>query len=771
MTFTRKEFLKTATLATAGLLAIPSSFAAHTIQKQALPLPHFPDRLHAFLWRNWGLVPVDRLAAVTGAKPADILQLAAAIGLSEAKPVPPDQKQRSYLTVIRRNWHLLPREQMLELLGWTDEQLTFTLQEDDFFYIKLGSIKPECEPIRFKSSSEATKSRERWLTDVIREEFGNGLPQHSEPLFQFVKELSKVPGNTGEERSSGFSPRFGYAYFALFGDPLLQPDIDPYPDGYLAQMAASGMDGTWLHIVLSKLTPFPWDPALSEHWEQRLENLEKLVRKAEKHGIGIYLYLNEPRFMPLAFFEKHPELKGVQIGEQAALCTSHPDVQKYLVDSMAMITSRVPGLAGFFSITASENHTNCWSHGKGAECPRCSRRGPSAVIAELNQLYLKGINQGLATVKQQKGPGLIVWDWGWQAGWAEEIIPALPKSAALMSVSEWDLEITRGGVKNKVGEYSISSVGPGPRAVRHWEIARKNGLKTIAKIQAGCTWEIAAVPYIPAVENVARHAENLRNAGVDGLMLGWTLGGYPSPNLEVVAEMGSGKNISGLEAMRKVAARRYGAAGEAVTQAWREYSKGFSEFPYHVGVVYSAPLQAGPSNLLWPKPTGYKASMVGLAYDDVNSWRANYPVETFISQMQKVAASFENAQAQLRRETAGLNLPPETRKALDAECGIAETVAIHYNSVANQAAFVAARDRLAGEKERGKAMELIAVIEDILHREIVLAKRMAQLQGGDSRLGFEASNHYFYVCNDLAEKVINCRDLLDRWIPAVKKAW
>lgn len=125
-----------------------------------------------------------------------------------------------------------------------------------------------------------------------------------------------------------------------------------------------------------------------------------------------------------------------------------------------------------------------------------------------------------------------------------------------MSVSEWDLEIDRGGVKNKVGEYSISSVGPGPRALRHWKIARQNGLKTIAKIQAGCTWEIGAVPYIPAVENVARHAENLRNSQVDGLMLGWTLGGYPSPNLEVVAEMGSSRYISPLAAMQKVARRR-----------------------------------------------------------------------------------------------------------------------------------------------------------------------------------------------------------------------
>jgi hypothetical protein len=773
MTFTRKEFLRSATLATAGLLSIPPSLtlaSARSIKKQALDLPHFPDKLHAFLWRNWGLVSTQRLAAVTGAKPEDILRLATTIGLPAPKPVPSDQEQRSYLTVIRRNWHLLPREQMLELLDWTDEKLSFTLQEDDFFYTKLGSIKPECEPIKFRTSSELVKKREKWLSDVIHEEFRKGLPQHGQPLFEFVKELSKAPENAEKRSSSGFSPRFGYAYYALFGDPLLQPDVDHYPDGYLAQMAASGMDGTWMHIVLSKITPFPWDPALSEHWEQRLENLKKLVAKAKKHGIGIYLYLNEPRFMPLAFFEKHPELKGVRIGEQASLCTSHPEVQKYLVDSMATITSRVPELAGFFSITASENHTNCWSHGKGAECPRCGKRGPAEVIAELNQLYLKGINQGLAPHKLHKGPGLIAWDWGWRDGWAEDIIPALPKTAALMSVSEWDLEINRGGIKNEVGEYSISSIGPGPRALRHWEIAQKNGLRTIAKIQAGCTWEIAAVPYIPAMENVARHAENLRNTQVDGLMLGWTLGGYPSPNLEIVAEMGSNRTITALEAMQKVAERRYGVAGVAVTEAWRQFSKAFSEFPYHAGVVYFAPLQAGPSNLLWSKPTGYKASMVGLAYDDVNKWRANYPVEIFISQMQKVAGGFHDALGKLRKETVNLKLSLPMRKALADECGVAETVAVHYSSVANQALFVVTRDKLVAEMDKKRAAGLVTELENILRREIALAKRMAILQGGDSRLGFEASNHYFYVCNDLAEKVINCRYLIDHWLPEVKRA-
>jgi len=85
---------------------------------------------------------------------------------------------------------------------------------------------------------------------------------------------------------------------------------------------------------------------------------------------------------------------------------------------------------------------------------------------------------------------------------------------------------------------------PGERACRYWEAARARGLRTVAKIQCGNTWELSAVPYIPAVANVARHAANLRSRGVNGLMLGWTLGGYPSPNLEVVAELGAASAVA-----------------------------------------------------------------------------------------------------------------------------------------------------------------------------------------------------------------------------------
>ena len=49
-----------------------------------------------------------------------------------------------------------------------------------------------------------------------------------------------------------------------------------------------------------------------------------------------------------------------------------------------------------------------------------------------------------------------------------------------------------------------------------------------------------------------------------------------------------------------------------------------------------------------------------------------------------------------------------------------------------------------------------------VEEELALAVRMHFLASRDSRLGFEASNHYFYTLNDLKEKVISCAFLLER---------
>ena len=772
----RREFLQTMALASgAAAFGMPQLGAAErswsenelatlpgNSSRSPVSLPHFPTRLHAFVWRNWQLVPAERMAATIGARAKDIGNLGRAMGLGRQPRITADQQRRSYITVIKRNWHLLPYAQLLALLGWTPEQLAFTLREDDFLFIKLGSVKPKCAPLKFSPSDEAARRREMEIASLVRENFPRGILHESEPLFQFVEDLCETPTSrsAASPAKEPTSLRFCYSYFALYGDPLLERDADPYPEGFLARLASVGVNGVWLQAVLHKLAPCPWQPERSAKYAERLKSLRILVARARRHGIRLFLYLNEPRALPHRFFAERPELKGVTEGDFATLCTSHESVRKFLTESITAICRAVSDLGGFFTISASENLTNCWSHGAGKNCPRCGKRSPAEVIAEVNTAIHDGIRT--AAGSQQ----LLVWDWGWSDAWAADAIARLPAGVSLMSVSEWSLPIERGGVKSTVGEYSISAVGPGPRAKRHWKLARERGLKTIAKIQAGNTWELSAVPYIPALSLVAQHAEGLRAENVDGLMLGWTLGGYPSPNIQAVGEILAGGRLV------NIAERRFGEAfAPAVMEAWRACGEAFKEFPYSGNVVYSAPLQMGPSNLLWEQSTGYRAAMVGLQYDDLDSWRANYPAHVFIAQLEKVANGFAEAEKNLSQV---LRQPPRgVRSAqlfpVQQEGRLMRAAALHWRSVASQSRFVLARRALGGAKTAEDAEPHCREIERLLKAESAAALELLALQKRDSRLGFEASNHYYYVPMDLAEKMLNCRDLAERWLPAQKR--
>jgi hypothetical protein len=752
-----------------ALLAMMTVLSVNDLPVGSAPtpvaLPHFPTRLHAFVWRNWTLVPIERMGRVVHASPEQIRTIGKQMGLNPPPKIPAQQWRRSALTIIRRNWHLLPYDQLLTLLNWTPEQLEYTLREDDFLYIKLGSHKPKCEPVLYAPPTPETDRRTKELAELLHTTFPQGIPKPQSPLFDFVKSLSHTDKIAPEVITAPNGLRYCYSYFALYGDPLLDKEADPYPEGYLQKMAKVGVSGIWLQAVLYKLSPFPWEPRLSDQYEKRRENLRKLVARAKKYGMGVYLYLNEPRSMPHSFFTQHPTLKGVTEGEYATLCTSNPEVKRYLTDSIADLCRAVPDLAGFFTITYSENLTSCWSHGKGKDCPRCKERSAGEVIAEVNTALYAGIQQA-------KSPAtLFAWDWAWTSEIAEGVIHRLPKGISLMSVSEWDMPINRGGTPSVVGEYSVSTVGPGERAKRHWNRAKEHGLSTLAKIQAANSWELSAVPYIPALENVAQHALNLRKAKVGGIMLGWTLGGYPSPNLEVISEIArlpenalQGNVLE--QTLLKVATRRYGeTAAPHVVEAWHGYSKAFREFPFHIGLVYTAPMQFGVSNLLWEKPTGYSATMIGFPYDDLETWRAVYPPDVFISQMRKVAQGFQESLTRLHNA-----LPNQKTEELSREMGLVEAIVIHFQSTANQARFVLLRNRLQNTTPPSERQTLLQELDQILQEEAHLAKQLFTLQAQDSRIGFEASNQYYYVPQDLLEKIANCNYLRKHWLKTLKVA-
>jgi len=730
---------------------------------------HFPDSMHALVWRNWHAVEPARIAKVLGTSVENVTAVAESMGLPPAVPIPAEQNSPGhfYMTLLRRNWHLLPCDQLAVLLGISPEELVeFVRGEDVANWSILGSFKPDCPPVRYAPRpggypAEAQR-RAAEIRQVVEQCFGDEIHQPGEPRFGFIRRLSEPCPSAHRDDGEGkplFAPRYVCSCFQVIGDPLLDPELPIYPEGLLGRLAGVGVDGVWLFGELAKLAPGGDEfPEFGADHQTRLANLRRLVARCRRFEIGVYLYLNEPRAMPVAFFENRPEMAGVRRGDRVCMCTSNATVRRWMADATAHVFESVPRLAGVFTITDSENQTSCaWGGGQEA-CPRCKHRPYAEIIAEVNATIASGVHRVDPEAK------VIVWDWGWHGhGLAPDVIAKLPKSVWLKSVSEWSLPIERGGVKTAVGEYSISAVGPGPRALKHWELAKKAGLKTVAKVQLNNTWELSSVPYLPVMDLVAEHCRNLASVGVDGMMLGWTLGGYPSPNLEI-AQRFSRTPVPGVdEVLDAVALDRFGPEGAPhARKAWTALSRAFTEYPYHIAVVYTCPVQVGPANLLYPRKTGWQATMTGFPYDAVDHWRGPYPAEVFAAQFEKVAAGWE--QGILELEEAVEKTPAEKRPAAQTELIFARAARAHFASVANQTRFVLARDALADTERPLPPAERRRRIEEvrrIVGDEITLARELYSLTRLDSMLGFETFCQYFYLPLDLVEKVVNCRHVLD----------
>ena len=94
---------------------------------------------------------------------------------------------------------------------------------------------------------------------------------------------------------------------------------------------------------------------------------------------------------------------------------------------------------------------------------------------------------------------------------------------------------------------------------------------------------------------------------------------------------------------------------------------------------------------------------------------------------------------------------PEERADFEDIRRTAETAFCHFESTLLQTRFTLARRK--GDRA---AMVLCA------KEELQIALRLYKIARTDSRIGFEASNHYFYTLNDLREKVINCTYILEQ---------
>lgn len=831
-------------------------------------LDYFPSRLHAAIFRNWDIVPHERLAKVLGAKISVIEKMGKELGLPKTKPLTQEELARNVEIILRRNWALFPRNQIEGLLGFSPSEFDEFLSKEIFLRALLASPPPGLTALKYEEPTDATKARVKWFGEKAREHFKNTSDIPDEPRLAFISNLCEAhnpadfirgvkpkPGDAdlrdfstihlsfepevvlknavadftdycdriqhagklklsdaansarktiwlnltsssnateayalkissnaisltsgsdvglarglvelerrmaerggpflspaNETNSPSFSPRYVSSYFSLLTDPLGH-DLDyGFPDGYLNEIFHQDANGIWLYVLLSDLVPSPVFEGMGAGSETRLRRLRELVARAAKHGLKVYLYLNEPRAQPLSFFEKYPEVKGQPEGNTAALCTSTELVQKHLRGSCETLFREVPGLGGAFVITASENLSNCYSHGYGNKtaCPRCSKRSSADVIAETIRCMSEGVWAADPKAK------FIVWDWSWHSVLGEDvpekIIQRLPKGVGLMADFERGTHIERGGIPMNVEEYSISIVGPSPRAKLRSEQAKKYGFDFLAKIQLSTTWECGTVPFIPVPNLLARKSRGMRGVGANGVMETWTIGSYPSPNTEAFAIQNWNPEMSEENVLQRIAAKRYGTnAVESAVRGWTKLSEAFTEeFPFFGS--YAPPLQHGPSLPLYRRdiPPPFGNATLFNPKDDWRRWSAPFPPETMIKLLRHLCDRWDDGLKDLR-ET--ISKSGSRRKLAERDFAVAWMTGYHWRAYANDLEFYQMRDA-----KNVKGMKRIAA------EELKATEQAFRYVRGDSRFGWEAELQYFYRPLDVLERLISLDAVLE----------
>lgn len=547
------------------------------------------------------------------------------------------------------------------------------------------------------------------------------------------------------KRKTKIKTRFIYSFCGLYGDVLDKDSSISFPDELLKGYARQGINGVWIQGVFFKLAPYPFAPEKCEGWQMRLNNLDELTRRCARYGIKVYMYINEPRQMDMEFFEKNPQLKGSeQLGGYACLCSSHPETHKYLRETIQTICKGAPLIGGFLNITQSENRTLCYSEGiQGTQdfkeegfCPVCGKRKGSEVTAEVLKVMADAVAQVDKNIK------FFAYAWVWERHFADQLddlISRLPENVIILQVSETEIKFNRGGVDNTVADYSLSIVGPGEKAKNLWAKARKCGLEVAAKVQINNSWECSTAPFLPVYENVAQHMKNLIDAGIEHVMLSWTLGGYISDNIKIASAYFFEDAENDGNPYDAVLENSYGEYADKVKTAVSHFCKGFSEYPFDWKHIYDGPSNAGSANIIYSQPTGINATMTCYPFDDIQDWCAGvYTSEILETQYAKLCEEWEK----------GLEIIKDI-----PDCEFKDMAVYGYTlfkSALNQISYYILRD---GVPDKAKMDKLVKS-----EKELALTAYKIMLR--NSAVGYEAANHYYVTRSSFMEKVVNCEYLL-----------
>lgn len=585
---------------------------------------------------------------------------------------------------------------------------------------------------------------------------------------------------SGEE-----APRIWRVGESPFSDDEIMSAPECFSETRLRRIAASGFNAVWLRGRLRQLMRSTKLPELNDpEADLRRQNIKWLIERAAGHGLGVYLFFNEPLALPAddPFWNQHPDFKG-QLHEEgpaddrrlmASLCVSHPQVQAFFDEVTAELLTEITGLAGVILITASEHHSHCWSHyarfslddgyvidsREPMGCERCRDREPAELVGQLAGTWVK------AAAQASPCPRVLAWNWSWSMWYAEpqaEVIEALPAEAELLV--DWERGGTRPWFDRQimVDEYALSYAGPSQRFERSWERARQRGLPVHAKLQLGTTHELATVPNLPVIPTLHRKCTGLNAHEINGFMGCWNFGCMPTLNTFAIGLFASDprKYESERVFFHDLIARYFGEADEqAIVSAWRDFCEALTHYPFSIRTLYKSPINYA---VAFPLTSRYEDAPLA------RSWvkdRWGDRLEEFLGPftLEEMTRGFEAMVPHWRRGLEAYRAALSSSEGADQEqaahrheeLSCAEMIHLHFQAMVNLLQF---------HQWRKAKLEALALsppcevpLDDsarmIIQRHIDVARAALPLASADARLGYHQEPQAYLYDRAMLEAAI-----------------
>ncbi|MBN1445180.1 MAG: hypothetical protein JW957_03630 [Candidatus Omnitrophica bacterium] len=599
----------------------------------------------------------------------------------------------------------------------------------------------------------------------------------------------------GYKRSPFIKTRISRCFFGPIKRPPmnrdeLADDTDYYPEEYLNRLAHEAVNGLWLTVQFSDLCPSKFFPGHGRDRFRRLEKLNKTVTKCALYGIKLYLFCIEPRgfgktpeyLLPAEELNKNKYFAGHRQGDTTYFCTSSREGREYLEESAYYLFSSVPGLGGIIDINLGERPTHCYSSTANFfnnNCPRCSKRKPWEVFYDTASAIAAGMhraNPAAEMISWLYVPAIHGKDKN-SAGETEKVIREIAANMPDDVIFQYNFE--SGGKEIQAGkerlllDYWLAWPGPGRIFKDCAKSAARNGACVSAKIQVGCSHEVATVPFVPVPGNLYKKYSAMRKLKVTSVMQCWYFGNYPGLMNKAAGE------LSFLpfppdedEFLLKLAHRDWGTDAEKAASAWKWFQKGYSSFPFNLSFAWYGPVHNSVVWQLYLKPVDAPISP---------SWKFTFPQESgdrigecicYDHTLQEILVLLKQMAENWDRGVKILQaIEPEYSNNHERmlDIGLAKALNIQFSSAYNFFRFYDLREALP-YLDIAEQKNSLEIMKGIVSAEIKNSLSLRELCLTDSRLGFHSeAEGYKYFPAKLKWRAEILKDLLREDFPEVEK--